>query len=153
VTPSTLFYTGSTTKAFVAAAMSLVVDDDKHPQVQWNTPISQLIREDFVLENEYATTHTTIEDALSHRSGMPRHDYSYGGEYDGHKGTPRDVVRSLRYLPLTAEPRIRFQYSNIMYAVVGHVIETLEGVWLGDFLRERIWEPLGMESTVGSYSV
>jgi CubicO group peptidase (beta-lactamase class C family) len=129
--------------------MSLLVDDnEKYPHVQWNTPISRLVRDDFVLENDYATTHTTIEDALSHRSGMPRHDFSYGGIYDGHRGVPRDAVKSLRYLPLTAEPRTKFQYCNLMFVVISHLIEVLEGVWLGDFLRERIWEPLGMKSTV-----
>jgi CubicO group peptidase (beta-lactamase class C family) len=129
--------------------MSLLVDDNrKYPHVDWKTPISDLIRDDFVLEDEYATAHTTIEDALSHRTGMPRHDESYGGLYNGHKGTPRDLVRSLRYLPLTAEPRTRFQYCNMMFVVISHVIEALEGMWLGDFLRERIWKPLGMNSTV-----
>jgi CubicO group peptidase (beta-lactamase class C family) len=133
--------------------MSLLVDDnEKYPQVQWKTPISELIRDDFVLEDEYATSHITIEDALSHRTGMPRHDYSYGGFYDGHKGTPRDLVRSLRYLPLTAEPRTRFQYCNMMFVVISHVIETLESTWLGDFLRKRIWKPLGMTSTARSHS-
>src|ERR1700710_1072032 len=122
--------------------MSLLVDDnDKYPEVQWNTPISNLIRDDFVLENAYATTHTTIEDALSHRSGMPAHDFSHGNTYDGHKGTPRDVVRSLRYLPLTAEPRTRYQYCNMMFAVAAYIIETLEGMWLGDVLWDRIWKP------------
>jgi CubicO group peptidase (beta-lactamase class C family) len=145
VTPSTLFYGGSTTKAFTAAAMSFLVDENK---LQWNTPISNLIRDDFVLENDYATTHTTIEDALSHRTGLPRHDFSYGGTYDGHKGMPKDVVRSLRHLPLTAEPRTRFQYCNIMFVVASYVIETLTGMWLGDVLKERIWRPLGMKSTV-----
>ena len=90
--------------------MSLLVDDDEiYPEVRWNTPISSLIRDDFVLENDYATTHTTIEDALSHRTGMPGHDFSYAGHKDGHKATPRDIVRSLRYLPMTAELRTTFQ--------------------------------------------
>ena len=77
VTPSTLFYTGSTTKSFTAAAMSLLVDDTtNYSNIEWSTPISKLIRDDFVMEEEYATGHITIEDALSHRTGMPRHDAS-----------------------------------------------------------------------------
>jgi len=56
-------------------------------------------------------------------------------------------VRSLRYLPLTAEPRTKFQYCNIMFVTVSHVVESLTGVWMGDFLSEKIWEPLGMKST------
>jgi CubicO group peptidase (beta-lactamase class C family) len=80
---------------------------------------------------------------------MPCHDLSYGGIYDSHKGMPKDLVRSLRYLPLTAEPRTLFQYCNMMFVVISHVIEPLEGTWLGDFLFKRIWEPLHMKSIVG----
>ncbi|TAQ87178.1 hypothetical protein B7494_g4491 [Chlorociboria aeruginascens] len=144
VTPSTLFYAGSTTKAFVSAAISLLVDNST---LEWTTPISSIIPSDFVLKDEYFTAHLTLEDALSHRTGMPRHDFSYGGHYDGHKATAKDIVRSLRYLPLTAELRTKWQYCNMMYQVISHVIETLTGRWLGDVLKEKIWTPLGMNST------
>jgi len=151
VTPSTLFYGGSTTKAFTAAAMSLLVDDNANfSNVQWKTPIIKLIPDDFMLSDEYATSHITIEDALSHRSGLPRHDYSYGGNYDGQRPSLKGAVRALRHLPLTAEPRTRFQYCNQMYGVASHVIETLTGKWLGDVLKERIWGPLDMKATVSS---
>lgn len=151
VTPSTLFYTGSTTKAFTAAAVSLLIDNSSSfSNIAWDTPISRLLPSDFILSDSYATTHITLEDALSHRTGMPRHDSSYGGLYgeDHHEGTPRDVVRSLRDLPMTKEPRTTWQYCNMMYVVASHVVEKLTGVWLGLFLREWIWEPLGMGSTV-----
>lgn len=101
-----------------------------------------------MLDDEYATGHVTLEDALSHRSGMPRHDLSYGGP----NTTVQDVVRNLRYLPTTAEIRTRFQYCNMMYIVVSHFIEKWTGMWLGDFLRKRIYEPLGMSSTFFSFS-
>lgn len=39
-----------------------------------------------------------------------------------------------------------------MFVVAAHVVETLTGKWLGDFLRERIWEPLGMDGTVSLVS-
>ena len=145
VTPSTLFYPGSTTKSFTAAAVSLLIDDSANSSnpLTWQTPVSSLIREDFVLPDDYYTSHVTLEDALSHRTGMPRHDISYGGP----NFTIRDAVRSLRYLPLTAEIRTKFQYCNMMYVVVSHAIETVTKTWLGDFLYARIWKPLGMFST------
>lgn len=61
--------------------------------------------------------------------------------------TPRDIVRNLRHLPMTAEPRIMFQYCNAMYCVLSHVIETLTGKPLGEVMKDLIWEPLGMSST------
>ena len=148
VTPDTLFYTGSTTKAFTAAVLSLLVDDNKkYPQVQWNTPVNQLLRDDFVLSHEWDTNNITIEDILSHRTGMPRHEFAFGGNYDGHEATLRDIVRSLRYMQRSAPPRTTYQYSNLMFIVASHLIETLTGDWIGNVFREKIWEPLGMNST------
>lgn len=106
------------------------------------------MRQDFVLPDEYTTNHATIEDALSHRTGMPRHDFSYGGS----NVTVRDVVRNLRHLPMTAEIRSRFQYCNMMYIAISHFIEKWTGMWLGDFLRTRIYQPLGMADTFFSLS-
>ncbi|CEL04850.1 hypothetical protein ASPCAL05974 [Aspergillus calidoustus] len=141
--PDTLFWTGSTTKSFTAAAASLLVDDtENYPNITWTTPLSDLIRDDFVLQDEYATRHITLEDALSHRTGLPGHMLTLGRE-----GTVRDVVRSLRHLPMDKEIRSTWQYCNAMFIAVSLAIEVTTGEWLGDFLRKRIWEPLGMNST------
>ncbi|KAI1473070.1 beta-lactamase/transpeptidase-like protein [Daldinia caldariorum] len=180
-TPSTLYYTGSTTKAFTAAVLSLLIASGNFTSfassssssssgvkiassspLGWQTPISHLIRDDFVLPpgHEWEAAHLTLEDALSHRTGFPRHDKAlarrYGPEPDhshshshphSHRGTPRDVARSLRHLPAVSEPRVGWRYCNLMYMVAAHVIQTLTGRWLGDEMRERIWEPLGMHGT------
>ncbi|KAH9885525.1 beta-lactamase/transpeptidase-like protein [Xylariomycetidae sp. FL2044] len=205
VTPSTLFYTGSTTKAFTAALVAQMIHppppspdsysfstqssssssssssrNHHEPKklLTWQTPLSSLIPGDFVLgpERAWEQTHLTLEDALSHRTGFPRHDKSLaswypdhedddenvgdnnegeGGEAAGyHNATMRDYTRSLRHLPMVAEPRTQFRYCNLMFMVVSHVIETaLTGVGmgrkkrLGDVMRERIWAPLGMRRT------
>ena len=125
--------------------MSLLIDDSASSRdgLSWQVPLADLMRDDFVLPNEYTTLHATVEDALSHRTGMPRHDFSYVGS----NVTVRDVVRDLRNLPMTAELRSRFQYCNMMYIAISHLIETWTGMWLGDFLRRRIYEPLNMAST------
>lgn len=149
VTPETIFYGAPTTKAFVAAALSLLVDDDDaYSHVKWTTPISQLIPDDFVLEDDCLTRHVTLEDAATHRTGLPWHDVSVRG---GNQ-TVKDVVRSLRFLPLAQPLRTTFQYCNLMYVMLSHVIETLTGNWLGHFRAKRIWEPLNMTSTLFSSS-
>lgn len=150
VTPETLFYTASTTKSFTAAAVSLLIDDSVNSSetLFWRRPLAEVMREDFVLADEYITGHATIEDALTHRTGMPRHDLSYGEP----NFTVRDVVQNLRNLPMTAEIRTRYQYCNMMYIAISHFIETWTGMWLGDFLRRRIYEPLSMFSTFFSLS-
>ena len=143
-TADTQYFTGSTTKAFVAAAIAQLVHNTSHfPDISWTSPISQFIRSDFVLEDGHPTTHTTIEDALSHRTGLPRHDLIYGVAGD----TPAAIVERLRYLPMTAEPRTMFQYCNLMYVVMTEFLEAVTGVELETLLQEQFWGPLGMLST------
>lgn len=143
MTPNTLFYTGSTTKAFTAAVFSSLVDDEKFPKLQWTTPVSEIIRDDFVLEDEYSTRHVTFEDVLCHRTGMPRHDLACGIT----NSTLRDTVRNLRHLPLLVPLRTKFQYSNAMWVTIPYVVEHLTGQWLGDVITKKIWEPLNMTRT------
>lgn len=144
VTPSTLFYTGSTTKSFTAAAASLLVDDnDTYPQVQWTTAMSQLMRDDFVLSNEYATAHVTLEDALSHRSGVPGQVLTVGKP----NTSVRDYVRLLRHFPINKEIRTTWQYCNGLFIAVGHMVDVVTGEAFSAFLKRRIWGPLGMDST------
>lgn len=61
------------TKAFTAAAASMLVDDEDLPDVDWRTPMCQLIGDDFVLSDGKYTAEVTIEDILSHRSGLPEY--------------------------------------------------------------------------------
>ena len=79
---------------------------------------------------------------------MPRHDLSWASP----NTTIRDVVRNLRHLPMTAEPRTKWQYCNMMYITVTRLIETYTGDRLANILRERIWGPLAMSSTFFSLS-
>lgn len=136
--------TGSTTKAFTAAAAALLVHDTKaYATFKWSSPINQFLPEDFVLENDYATTHVTVEDAVVHRAGLPRHDLVHGQPND----KPADVTRRLRYLPLTSEPGRSHQYCPLMYGVLTHLLETVIGESLGNFLEKEFWKQLGMLST------
>jgi CubicO group peptidase (beta-lactamase class C family) len=151
VTPETVFFTASTTKSFTAASVSLLIDDAASnqsieqipPDLSWTSTISSVIPEDFALENDYATSHVTFEDALSNRSGLPDHLKSFKPKTT----SLQDGVRSLRHLPLAADMRTQYLYSSYMFSAVSHAIEQMTGTGLGDFMRERIWTPLEMDHT------
>ena len=144
VTPETLFLAGGIAKTHTAAAVSLLVDDSKNfPGIQWDTHLRDLIFEDLVLSDPYIQQHITIEDALSHRSGMPEHGFAQGND----SSTEEELVARLRYLPMSSEIRTKYRYSNLMYVLLSYTFRTVTGWTLEQFLRTRIWEPSGMTST------
>ncbi|KAH8892545.1 beta-lactamase/transpeptidase-like protein [Thozetella sp. PMI_491] len=154
VTPETVFYPGSTTKAFTGATMSYLINSGNFSNpafpgvpISWQTPLKNIIPAEFVLQDDWATDHVTIEDVLSHRSGMGSLDIAMMHEFDGHPATLKELVSGMRYLPLSAEPRMVWQYCNQGYYAASLAIETLTSRWLGDVMKEWIWEPLGMNST------
>ncbi|EPE06199.1 penicillin-binding protein [Ophiostoma piceae UAMH 11346] len=164
MTADTLFYTASTTKAFLAATLSLIIDSgnysvsDGAQPLDWATPIADVLPDDFVLTDDapWETAHITLEDALSHRTGLASHDLARSRRYGldpeslGRNATVRDVTRSLRHLPapLHTSPRTEWRYCNLMFLVLAHAVETLTGGrWLGDTFKQWIWAPLGMTST------
>ncbi|KKY18313.1 putative penicillin-binding [Diplodia seriata] len=157
-TPDTLYYVGSTTKSFTAAAILILIEESQHqsgttssanlpPDLSLTTPVSSLIRADFVLPSTYTTRTATLEDLLTHRTGMPRHDLSYAASPNT---TLAAHVRNLRHLPLTAAPRTTWQYCNMMYTALAHVLETLTSTTWAEFVTARIWTPLGM--TAGTFA-
>ncbi|KAJ5834571.1 Beta-lactamase-like protein [Penicillium robsamsonii] len=148
VTEHTLFFTGSTTKAFTSAAISLLVDDNiNFPAIHWDTPVHTIIPADFVLNDTWSTSQMTIVDILSHRSGLPRHDWVWLADV-----TLQEAVRSMRHLPFTASPRTEWQYSNLMYCAASHLIETVTNQSLQEFLTENLWLPMNMTETYLSLS-
>ena len=147
MTTDSLFCTCSTTKAFTATALSLAIDESQKAggSLNWDTPIASLLGDEFVLADDYATLNTTLEDALSHRSGLPGHAYAML------LASPNEAlqteVQKLRYLPLAYAPRTTFDYCNHMYMVISRVLEKITGEDLGKVLKRRFWKPLGMDDT------
>lgn len=139
-TADTLFDIASSSKSLTAASVGLfAVDDVNFPDLQWNTPMSSLLPDDFVMSGHGYTEHVTVEDILSHRSGFPRHDFSYFGERSAQPDTPQTVTRNLRNLANAAPSRTRFLYSNVMYIVASWLVEVMSGVPFAEFLQQNIF--------------
>jgi CubicO group peptidase (beta-lactamase class C family) len=70
-TADTLFDIASCSKSLTAASLGLLVnDDEEYPDVQFEATMSSLLPDDFVMSGRGYTEGVTVEDILSHRSGM-----------------------------------------------------------------------------------
>jgi CubicO group peptidase (beta-lactamase class C family) len=70
-TPDTLYDIASSSKSLTAASVALLAEDDEnYPEVQWDTPLHDLLPEDFVMPTPKLNERITIVDVLSHRTGM-----------------------------------------------------------------------------------
>ena len=141
-TTKTMAPIASNTKLFTSVAAGLLVEEGK---LDWDRPVR-----DFVpgirFYDDSLTASVTIRDMLSHRTGITRHDSIwYKSDF-----TRKELFERLKYLEPTQPIRQTFLYNNMMYAGAGYVIELLSGKTWEDFVRERVFMPLGMKSTVFS---
>jgi CubicO group peptidase (beta-lactamase class C family) len=138
VDDGTLFAIGSTTKAMTVVALGMLADSGV---LDWDDPVVRHLP-DFRLVDPAVTAQTTLRDMLSHRSGLGTVDRIWYGA----GGTVSDVVTRLRHQPLASSPRSRYAYQNAMYAAAGEVVEAASGVPWNRFLRERLFEPIGLRN-------
>ncbi len=145
MTSNTLLGIGSSTKAFTAFSVGLLVDDGI---IDWNTPIKTYMP-DFKMYDDFATEQMTAIDLLTHRSGLPRHDMMWYGSYF----TREELYERLRYLEPNEPFRYTFQYQNLMLMTAGLMVGRLSNSTWEDVVQERIFNPLGMNSTNFSVDV
>jgi CubicO group peptidase (beta-lactamase class C family) len=138
VTSDTLFAIGSVTKAFTVATVGALVDDGL---LDWECPLRDYVPE-VRLNDPVVTERLSMVDLLAHRSGLPRHDLAWVGHPDRSRA---ELVRRLRFLPLSKDLRQAFQYCNLGYGLAGHVVEAISGTRWEGYLRTRLLTPLGMD--------
>ena len=140
----TSFAIASTTKAFTATAVAMLVDEGK---VRWDDPVSRHIPGFAIAADPGLSGELTVRDLLSHRTGLPSADllwYASGSSSE-------DVLRRLRYVRPFASPRTRYQYNNSAYMLAGMVVENASGMPWAEFVRTRILQPLGMSETLTGF--
>jgi CubicO group peptidase (beta-lactamase class C family) len=80
---------------------------------------------------------------MCHRTGLPRHDYSWYGS----TASRQELLERVQYQEPSSELREKYQYNNFMFMAQGLVIEKLTGKSWEENLKERILEPLQMVHT------
>jgi len=135
----TLFAIGSSSKAFTAAAVAMLVDEGK---LKWNDPATKYLP-GFETYDPYVTRELSVRDLLTHRSGLERGDFLwYGTEND------RDeILRRARFIKPSWSLRSNFGYQNLMFLAAGQVVSKVNGNTWDEFIAQRIFTPLGMTSS------
>lgn len=140
VTPETLFPIASCTKAFTATSIALLADEGK---LDWDTPVRTYLPS-FRMFDSFATERMTPRDLVTHRSGLPRHDLMW---YNSSR-TRKELFERLQYLEPSKDLRTLWQYQNLMYMTAGYLVGEVAGMSWEEFVRQRIFTPLGMTNSL-----
>ncbi|KAJ8081127.1 hypothetical protein PM082_017969 [Marasmius tenuissimus] len=149
VTDETLFPIGSNSKHFAAIAAGLLVTNESlTPRISWDTKIASLIPS-WELVDPIASNESSIKDLMSHRTGLPRHDWMVHRD-----DTLPALIKRFKYLKPSTEFRETFQYNNPMYSTLGYLPEVVSTrTPLARYVKRNIFDPLGMNSTTFSFDV
>jgi D-alanyl-D-alanine carboxypeptidase len=139
-TADTVYQLASVTKTFTATAIMLLARDGK------------LSLDDKITERlpdlPEAWKGVTVRHLLSHTSGIK----SYTSVKDFHKSTrkdfaPHEILGLVAKEPLEFRPGEKWDYSNTGYFLLGMLIEKTAGKPYGEFMAERVFQPLEMTRT------
>ncbi|TMW60757.1 hypothetical protein Poli38472_000799 [Pythium oligandrum] len=144
VTEKSLFQIGSVSKTMIAVAIGLLVEERK---VGWRDPVKKHLPW-LQLYDKYAEQHVNIGDLLSMNSG-------FGALPDipdvfGAFASEREYIEALQYMEPEYSLREHPDYANVNFVILGQLIESVSGQPWHEFLKTRIWEPLGMNNTYAS---
>jgi CubicO group peptidase (beta-lactamase class C family) len=131
-TPDTQYRVGSITKTFTAAAIMQLRDAGK------------LDLEDTLDKHIDGVAHApSIRRLLSHASGLQRetHDDSW---LKMRFAAADELLATLADAEQVLPSGARFHYSNLAFALLGIVVERASGMAYMDYVRERLFEPLGL---------
>jgi len=136
VKPETVFQSGSMGKQFTATAIMMLVEEGK---IKLDDPVTSYLK-----DAPAAWQQVTIRELLSHTAGFT----DYPKKFDFRKDyTEADLLKIVEAIPLAYPPGTKWDYSNLGYLTLGIVIHRVTGQFYGDFLQERIFQPLGMSTT------
>jgi CubicO group peptidase (beta-lactamase class C family) len=139
ITSQTTFRIGSITKQFTASAILKLQEEGK---LSVDDKLSKYIL-DFPRGNE-----VTLRQLLNHTSGI--HDWSPEPNHLSDLSKPTTIealIEGIKKPPYDFDPGTKWKYDNSGYTLLGYIVEKVSGQSYGDFLRDNLFQPLGMTNT------
>ena len=140
VNEKTIFQIGSTSKAFTAALVAMMVDQGK---IKWKDKVIDHVP-DFRMYDPWVTREFMIEELLEQHSGLP----GYAGDFQAIVGFNREHIKhSLHFIKPVTSFRSEFAYVNNLFLVAAEIVEKYTGKSWEENISERIFKPLGMKDS------
>ncbi len=144
VKADTIFQSGSVGKQFTATAVMMLVEEGK---VGLDDPVQK-----YFADAPESWKDIKIRNLLSHTSGLGEYESGPRTKPDGPfylrlDMTEDELYKRITAMPLDFKPGEDWSYRNTNYVLLGILIHEVTGKCYGDYLRERIFKPLGMSST------
>ena len=144
VDADTVFQLASVSKSVGATVIAHEVSDNV---VAWDTPVASKLPW-FTLNDPYVTSHVTVADLYSHRSGLPDHA---GDKLEDLGYDRRQTLERLKYLPL--DPfRISYAYTNYGITAGAEAVAAAAAKPWEELSDEVLYRPLGMTSTSSRFA-
>jgi CubicO group peptidase (beta-lactamase class C family) len=152
VTQDTAFRIASITKTFTAIAVMQLWEEGS---IELDRPADDYLRAYRLIPATPRWRPATIRHLLTHTAGVPqmvRPSQAVRSGWFGESVAPGERAPTLAEhygegLRLAAEPGSTFTYTDHGFATLGQIVEDVSGVPLASYLRERVFEPLGMDHT------
>lgn len=136
VKPETIFQSGSVGKQFTATAVMMLVEEGK---VGLDDPLTK-----YFADAPATWKDVTVRELLSHTAGFGDYPKDFNFRKDW---TEDEELKLVESIPLAYPPGTKWAYSNLGYVTLGILIHRVTGEFYGDFLQQRIFQPLGMTAT------
>jgi CubicO group peptidase (beta-lactamase class C family) len=144
VTPETIFAIGSSTKSFTSTLVGMLVDEGK---MDWDDPVTEYLPYfQMNVDSDNESAEPTLRDVLSHSTGFTRMGLLFASGQIPREEVLLDATKAEPYAPF----REKWYYSNVMYMSAGVAAGKTDGTDWDTLVTERIFEPLGMNSTTTS---
>ncbi|MEZ2443865.1 serine hydrolase [Chitinophaga sp. RCC_12] len=135
--PDHVFRIGSITKQFTACAILKLAEEGK---LSLQDEITKFIR-------DYPVPDVTIEQLLTHTSGINTSAGAWTPETRKRDFTPQALIDSFKHQPSDFLPGEGFRYNNNGYVLLGHIIEYVSGMPYETYISENFFKPLRMKNS------
>jgi CubicO group peptidase (beta-lactamase class C family) len=151
ITEDTVFRIASITKTVTAMAVLQLWEQGL---VDLDAPANQYLRAFQLIPAKASFRPATVRQLLTHTAGLPEMvrpsralRYAFGESFTLQERLPTLAEYYRGSLRLVTEPGDTFRYTDHSFATLGQLVEDVSGQPLDRYLRERIFEPLGMADT------
>lgn len=140
----TIYRTGSISKSFTAVLMAILIDGGT---VSLEQPLESLVPEIAELQERPAEANPVLRQVASHTAGFGREPGLPGAATGPIEAWTERILESIPATRYLTPPGTEYSYSNIGFGILGFAMERAAGEPFMDQVEERIFEPLGMESS------